>query len=375
MPRVSSFSNRFGREVYMTIESYAGEDITHVLKDLFGTYASCMRQYSISEDSEVFIRIYLSDIAEQGSVVKRFLEERGAASFYSLVGQQPASGKIAAIEVYHIASEKTITKGNPSEDMLLVSHGGYRSLWSRSIPLTAGPAGIQTEEIYNDLSGKLKRFDATIKDNVMRTWIYIRNIDDNYHEFSLARNSYFSSLGMTKNTHTIASTGIEGLSSERRQTVIMDSLSILGINRNQIEFMSAPDYMCPTYQYDVTFERGTKITFADRTHYHISGTASIDREGNVLYPGDIERQALRILENMNVLLSSYGSGLNEMKMLRVYIRNVPDFARVKVFLMQNLPEGLPFLIVRGAVCRPAWLIEMDGIAVSSAGDSRFEPFC
>lgn len=375
MPRVSSFSNTFGREVYMTIESYAGEDIAYVLKDLFSTYSSCMRQNSISEDSEVFIRIHLSDIAEQETVVRKFLEDRGAASFYSLVGQQPASGNKAAIEVYHIASEKRITKENPSGDMLLVSHGGYRSFWSRSIPLTTGPAGMQTAEIYNDLSGKLKRFDATIKDNVMRTWIYMRDIDNNYHEFSRARNSYFSSLGMTKDTHTIASTGIEGLSSERRQTVIMDSLSILGINGNQIEFMSAPDHMCPTYQYNVTFERGTKITFADRTHYHISGTASIDRVGNVLYPGDIERQALRILENMNALLSSYGSGLHEMKMLRVYIRNSSDFARIRVFLIQNLPEGLPFLIVRGAVCRPAWLIEMDGIAVSSAGDNSFEPFC
>ncbi len=139
--------------------------------------------------------------------------------------------------------------------------------------------------------------------------------------------------------------------------------------------MSAPGHMCPPHKYNVAFERGVKITFGDRTHYHISGTASIDTEGRVLYPGDVERQAERALENINALLNCHGAGIKDLKMMGIYLRNRVDFARISSFLDDNLPEGLPYVLAQGAVCRPEWLIEMDGIAVSSSGDERFRPFC
>jgi enamine deaminase RidA (YjgF/YER057c/UK114 family) len=46
----------------------------------------------------------------------------------------------------------------------------------------------------------------------------------------------------------------------------------------------------------------------------------------------------------------------------VYLRDPTDYASVSAYLSERFP-GLPTVIVQGAVCRPDWLIEVEGIAV------------
>ena len=154
----------------------------------------------------------------------------------------------------------------------------------------------------------------------------------------------------------------------------MDSLSVLGLDPVQREHMSVPEYMSPPYAYDVTFERGTRIIYGDRTHYYVSGTASIDNEGNVLYADDFEKQACKTLENIGALLNAYDADLTDMKMMVVYVQDGVGYPSVRELLKEILPEKLPHIVVQGSVCRKSWLIEMEGIAVSGAGNERFAPF-
>ncbi|MFN2115781.1 MAG: sugar phosphate nucleotidyltransferase, partial [Anaerolineae bacterium] len=53
-----------------------------------------------------------------------------------------------------------------------------------------------------------------------------------------------------------------------------------------------------TIDYGVTFERGIRIRFGDRSHLHISGTASIDKCGEIVHPGDILKQTERTVANI-----------------------------------------------------------------------------
>ena len=374
MPRASSLSVPHGTEIYMTLEAPESGNTEDALRELFSRYSACMRDNGASGDSEIFLRLHLSDISNQAGKVDAFLRERGVVSFSSVVGQPPVSGSRIALEAYHVISDKTV-KEKPSDDILHLAHGPYRSYWIRSLPRSALSSQGQTREIFQDLSDKLGCLGARLKDNAVRTWICIRNIDENYRAFADARRDFFSSLGMTGDSHTVASTAIGGISRGGGHIVCMDSLSMTGLEDGQVEYMSAPGHMCPTHKYNVTFERGVRITFGDRTHYHISGTASIDTEGNVLYPGDIKKQAERALENIDALLNCHGSTLRDLKMMGVYLRDRGDFACISSFLNDNLPAGLPYVLVQGAVCRPEWLIEMDGVAVSDSADERFGPFC
>ncbi len=65
--------------------------------------------------------------------------------------------------------------------------------------------------------------------------------------------------------------------------VMMDAYAISGVRKEQIRYLSAPDHLSPTHVYGVTFERGVSVAYQDRKHIIISGTASIDSAGKIVY--------------------------------------------------------------------------------------------
>ena len=89
--------------------------------------------------------------------------------------------------------------------------------------------------------------------------------------------------------------------------------------------------------------------------------------------GDVLRQLDRALGNVEALLRSGAAGLADMMYLLVYLRDPTDFARVEGYLADRFP-GLPILIVQGAVCRPDWLVEVEGIGVAPNAEPALPPF-
>ena len=123
----------------------------------------------------------------------------------------------------------------------------------------------------------------------------------------------------------------------------------------------------------MAFERGARIVYGDRSHYFLSGTASIDAEGNIVHPGDVARQTARTLENMNALIERNGGSLSDLKQAVVYLRDWADRETVSRRLMESPLAAVPHLLLKAPVCRPGWLVEIDGIAVNGAGDGAFAP--
>jgi enamine deaminase RidA (YjgF/YER057c/UK114 family) len=161
----------------------------------------------------------------------------------------------------------------------------------------------------------------------------------------------------------MASSGIEGKNSSPTQLVFMDTYSIAGIKSHQVQFLQAPNHMCPTHLYGVTFERGTAISFGDRKHIYISGTASIDKHGDILYPDNAEMQTQRAIENIQALLHMAGSCLQDMASVLIYIRDGADYSRVQKTVSELLPD-VPAIILLAPICRPGWLVEIEGVAIS-----------
>jgi enamine deaminase RidA (YjgF/YER057c/UK114 family) len=198
----------------------------------------------------------------------------------------------------------------------------------------------------------------------VRTWIYLKDVDVFYRDMVESRSALFARHGLSSDTHYIASTGIEGACAHRHDLVALDAYSILGLAPEQTSYLNDFDFLCATKDYNVTFERGTRIAYADRAHCFISGTASIDRAGNVLNPGDVLRQLERALCNVDALLRSAAADLGDIMQFTVYLRDRTDFACVDGYLRERFP-ALPIAIVQGAVCRPEWLVEVEGIAISA----------
>lgn len=310
---------------------------------------------SISGAEPVFIRIFLSDPANQTAYVREFLKRECPIS---VIGQAPLDGsKIAAwVWCRNSAHVKPF-----SDNLCMVSWNGVKEMW-----LTCGLSGkesayAQTVELLDGLSSVLPLHGMTLRDNCVRTWLFVQNIDVNYKGVVDGRNAVFDSNRLTPDTHFIASTGIEGRTMDYNHKVMLDALSVSGPGVS-VRYLYGASHLNRTSEYGVRFERGTVVEYPDRRHVFISGTASIDNKGKILYEGDIVRQVERMTENVGVLLAEAGCGFGQVGAMIVYLRDIADYNVVKK-LFDNRFAEIPYVIVQAPVCRPGWLVEMECVAI------------
>ena len=220
----------------------------------------------------------------------------------------------------------------------------------------------QTIMLFEKYLRLIKEQGLSLAEHCVRTWLYVADIDSNYQGVVKARNQIFATQGLTIDTHFIASTGIGGNTHSRSACVAMDFLTYPNISEADKTYLKALDYLNPTHEYGVAFERGTRLTTSNKQQYFISGTASIDKHGNVVYVGDVTRQAGRLLENIGALLKDGDATMNDVKYFIVYQRDISDYATIENFMQQAFPDK-PHIIVQAKVCRPEWLVEMECMAV------------
>ena len=237
----------------------------------------------------------------------------------------------------------------------------------------------QTHFLFNKYLQTIEGTDMTMERNLVRTWIYVTDIDVNYQGVVEARNDIFDKEGLTADTHYIASTGIGGATPVRHAAVAIDFLTVPNIKEEDKKYLQALEHLNPTHEYGVAFERGTRLTLPTHTlhpegsqqfkqqcqqtkqQYFISGTASIDKHGDVVYEGDIVRQTGRLLENIGALLKDGDATMNDIRYFIIYLRDITDYHTVEILMNQFYPQ-IPHIIVEAKVCRPGWLIEMECIA-------------
>lgn len=290
--------------------------------------------------------------------------------------QPPLPASRVALLAYHIGGDQ-LQKQRISPKHLLVEKNGTRHLWSTQLCAggrgAPGSSDTQSWEIFGDLVGTLSSRGANLRDHCVRTWIYVKDVDVFYRGMVDSRGRVFQQHGMTEDTHYIASTGIEGACSHQFDVVLMDGYSNLDLTPGQMTYLEDTNRLCPTKAYNVHFERGTKVSYRDRDHFFISGTASIDSTGKVVHPGDVMKQLDRTLENVDALLASGGASLDDMMHMIVYFRDASEYDRVHRELTCRFPT-LPMVFVKAPVCRPEWLIEVEGIAIKAHAPNRQPPF-
>lgn len=138
--------------------------------------------------------------------------------------------------------------------------------------------------------------------------------------------------------------------------------------------MEAPGHMKSPGHYGVTFERGTELLFGDRKHMYISGTASINEEGDVLYVGDVVKQTERAFQNIESLLIHSNATFKDMAYFVVYLRDASDIFTIRDVIKQQGFVDVPILFLHSSVCRPDWLVEIEGVAIAPSKDELLPNF-
>lgn len=317
----------------------------------------------------VLKRYFLSDAANQANILLATQVEHSDCAL-SIIEQPPLDGTKVALWVYLQTEVQTRTLPHGDYE---VSHGGYRHLWSVSNFNKASKSEYQTRLLLNDYVMRLAEQGCSLVDNCIRTWFFVQNVDVNYGGVVKARNEVFLTQNLTEKTHFIASTGIAGRHADHEVLVQMDAYAVDGIQKEQIHYLYAPTHLNPTYEYGVSFERGTYIDYGDRRHVFISGTASINNRGEIMYPGDIRRQTERMWENVETLLAEAECTFEHVGHLIVYLRDIADYTVVQEMFEERFPN-IPKVYLLAPVCRPGWLVEMECMAVKSIRNEAYKPY-
>ena len=341
---------------------------TEQVDALLKAYA-CLLEGELKGTVAVFKRFFLSDAANQADYLQALLTESSDCTL-SIIEQPPLDGSKIALWVYlqNGVQTKTLSHG-----LYEVKHGAYRHLWMAGAFNQAANAESQMRLLFDNYVMQLLENGCTLADHCIRTWIYVQNVDVNYAGVVKARNEVFVTQNLTDNTHFIASTGIAGRNANPNVSVQLDAYAVCGIKKEQIHYLYAPTHLNPTYEYGVSFERGTYVDYGDRRQVFISGTASINNKGEIMYPGDIRKQVLRMWENVEVLLKEAGCTFEHVGHLLVYLRDVADYTVVKEMFEERFPS-IPKVYLLAPVCRPGWLIEMECMAVRSICDERYPAY-
>ena len=265
-------------------------------------------------------RYFLSDSTNQQPLMR---QQKNIS--VSLIQQQPLDGTKIAAWLY-LQSGVEVREQNGA---VVVSHNGYQHLWKMGMVKNQGDSARQTEELLTEYEAMLSKFNATLAENCIRTWFFVRDVDTNYHGLVVARRENFIQQGLTEKTHYISSTGIGGSPADTKALVQLGTYAITGLEPEQQHYLYAPTHLNPTYEYGVTFERGTVVEYGDREHIFISGTASINNKGEVVHVGDIVLQTQRMWENVEALLKEGETGWEDVMQIVVYLRDTADYEVVR----------------------------------------------
>jgi len=375
----SIFHRGHATEMHLAARACEPDRFDRELEMVFEAMSAFCRDQGMPFGCTVFIRLFVSDYMNQQDCLE-CIELSCRKNFdqcvFSIVQQPPLTGNKLAVWLYAIRDDGVQQPVvERSVDRIVVRREGLSHIWCIQMIAeeTGGDSHAQTSAAFARLTRLLREQNCTIEDNCIRTWLFVKDIDYNYHGVVCSRRELFETLGMTQDTHYIASTGIEGRHADPKVSVMMDAYAVAGVEPAQIKYLQALTHLNPTHEYGVTFERGVSVDFGDRRHSYISGTASINNNGEILHQKNISRQLDRVIENIAALLADADSTMKDVAQMIVYLRDLSDAPIIERYFAEQY-RSIPKVVVLAPVCRPGWLVEIECIAVRAVDQPKFRTF-
>ena len=309
----------------------------------------------------------------------------------SYVPQPPCGGKLLSIEVHGVRRGRCeVEIERVSEQLVMLRHDGLT--WAFC---TLVVPGTLTAGAYESTANTLRRIRSLLNgrgvrfEQVIRTWLYLGGIvapegtTQRYKELNRARADFYKDIPFLASYQREtrrgpvfpASTGIgtEGRDLTARAIALAtDRDDIIAMALENPRQTSAYDYARSYSLQSPKFSRAMALSYGPDMTFFISGTASIiNSESRHL--GDAVAQTHEALNNIEALISEdnlgrhglpgFGSSLEGLGQVRVYIKRTEDYPKILAVCAQRLGE-VPAIYTTADVCRPELLVEIEGIAFS-----------
>jgi enamine deaminase RidA (YjgF/YER057c/UK114 family) len=223
----------------------------------------------------------------------------------------------------------------------------------------------QAADMFHNAERLLDRCGMGFRD-VVRTWIYLRDIDRDYDALNRARREFFLRHGIEPRP---ASTGIGGVPFPAEHDFSIRMHAVQSPRPLARAPMSTPT-LNEAWSYGADFSRGLRVTESNKIALYISGTASIDEAGRTIHVGDFPAQAERMLHNIATLLDRQGATFADLVSGVTYVKHRSDAPILRALLRERGLDGLPLVLVEASLCRPDLLCETEAVAMLSLGTAE-----
>jgi enamine deaminase RidA (YjgF/YER057c/UK114 family) len=235
--------------------------------------------------------------------------------------------------------------------------------------LHTGLSGSQQARIMIERAERILREQGASYGDVIRTWVYLKDILGWYAAFNKVRNEKYREFGLmpgSGNDHLLlpASTGIGG-SPLSGAACTMDLIAVTGAKKEKlhVQKMTNPSQL-DAFHYGSAFSRASVIKEGTTNLVEVSGTAAIDKHGVSRYPNDILAQIDSTFDKVQKLLVHTGTGLQDICSATVFMKRPEDAGLFYEIASQRGLTDFPCVCIFADICRDELLFEIDAEAIA-----------
>ena len=218
----------------------------------------------------------------------------------------------------------------------------------------------QTYFIFQYLKSILKEYDISFNE-LSRTWLYAHDILEWYDELNHARTDFFGEEDIFAGIIP-ASTGI-GLSNISGKSLLLNAFLLKSGEYNSIIRMLDSPMQCPATDYKSSFSRAIEISHKTSKRLLISGTASLDREGQTLHCDNVKMQINHTMKVVSSIMRKEEYGWKNMVRAIAYFKDPGHAKHFIEYCQSNHIDSSYVLITGGTICRDDLLFEIEVDAV------------
>lgn len=213
----------------------------------------------------------------------------------------------------------------------------------------------QAEQVFENIEAALDRAGLRMTD-LVRTWLFLDDILSWYGPFNGVRKSFFAKRKLFD--HLVpASTGV-GSRNPAGTAMLAGAWAMRPHDgRTAVREVASP-LQCPAPSYGSCFSRAVDIETPNHRRLLISGTASIDYEGNSIHDGDIAAQIERTMDVVEAILRSREMNYTSVSRATAYLKKLEHGAAVLEWCAAR-GVNLPLLCLQSDVCRDELLFELE----------------
>ncbi|MGA7838225.1 MAG: hypothetical protein WB996_09675 [Ignavibacteriaceae bacterium] len=222
---------------------------------------------------------------------------------------------------------------------------------------------LGTSAVFHLIESTLEKVNMNFT-NVVRTWFYLDDLLNWYREFNIERTNYFNSRNVF-NTLIPASTGIGVANIDSRH--LLSAAFAVKPKSGRVKIKAVPSPLqCPAVDYKSSFSRAVEIEHPNYTNLIISGSASIDLDGQSTNIGDTYKQIELTMDVVYGILNSRGMNWGNVTKAIAYFKNRNDIEYYYNYCDRNNILSMPLVMIEADVCRQELLfeIEMDAIKIN-----------